>query len=267
MKELFNETRNQLIKKIIETVELKADEIAEIVEVFYDCQDLRIAHANKERTEPPSPLVQWLDFWLKAGEKVIHSKLAEWIEGEESPAECKWAYEQIGIGPIIAGGLSAHIDVVKAQNISSVWKFAGLAPGYDRKIKGVKLAYNSRLKVLCWKMGESFVKVSGKEGATYGRLYAQFKAIEIQRNEHGQYAEAAQRELERKKFKAEDSVTKKRLLAGKLSDAHLHARAKRRAVKIFLSDYWVIGRKGRGLPVSGPYPIDILGHSGKIDNL
>jgi hypothetical protein len=267
MKELFNEIRNELIKKIIETAELKANEIGEIVEIFYDTQDLRIAHANKERTEPPSPLVEWLDFWLKVGEKVIHTKLAEWIESDDSPAEAKWAYDQIGIGPIIAGGLSAHIDVTKAQHISSVWKFAGLAPGYDRKTKGVKLPYNSRLKVLCWKAGESFVKVSGKEGATYGKLYVQFKAEEIRRNEAGSYAEAAKRELERKKFRAEDSVTKKRLLAGKLSDAHLHARAKRRTVKIFLSDYWVMGRRGRGLPVTDPYPIAILGHDGKIDNL
>jgi hypothetical protein len=116
----------------------------------------------------------------------------------------------------------------------------------------------------CWKLGESFVKVSGKEGATYGHLYADFKAQEIKRNLAGAYKEAAARELGAKKFKVEDSVTKKRLLAGMLSDAHLHARAKRRAVKIFLSHYYVEGRNGRGLPVRDPYPITILGHDGKI---
>jgi hypothetical protein len=265
MRELFSESRNELIKKIIQTVELKQNEIAEIVEIFYDTQDLRIAHANKERTEPPSPLVEWLDFWLKIGERVIQNKLTQWIESDDAPPECKWAYEQIGIGPIIASGLAAHIDVAKARTISAVWRFAGLAPGFDRKVKGQKLPYNARLKVLAWKAGQSFVKVSGKEGATYGKLYAEFKGQEIKRNESGAYTEAAKNELARKKFKAEDSVTMKRLVAGKLSDAHLHARATRRTVKIFLAHYWTAGRTGRGLPVNGPYPIDILGHSGKID--
>lgn len=262
---LITEVRNELIKKIVESVTLKSHEIAEMVELYYDAQDMRIAHANKDRTEPPSPLVEWLQWWLKQGERVIHGKLTEWVESDEAPAEARWAYDQIGIGPIIAAGLAAHIDVEKAHHVSALWKFAGLAPGFDRKTKGVKLPYNSRLKVLCWKAGESFVKVSGKDGATYGKLYAQFKAIEIQHNEAGHYAEAAKQELARKKFKAEDSVTKKRLLSGKLSDAHLHARAKRKAVKIFLAHYWDQGRQGRGLPVPGPYSIDVMGHPSKIE--
>jgi hypothetical protein len=266
MKTLITETRSELITKIIRTVNLKTQEIAEMVELYYDCQDLRIAHANKERTEPPSELVEWLDFWMKAGERVIQAKLTQWVEGEDSPPEAKWAYDQIGIGPVIASGLSAHIDVAKAESISAVWKFAGQSPSFDRKVKGVKLPYNARLKVLCWKMGESFTKVSGKDGATYGKFYRQYKDEEIRRNDSGHYAEAAKRELEKKKFKTEDSVTKKRLLAGMLSDAHLHARAKRRAVKLFLAEYWCVGRKARNLPMSKPYAIAILGHTGLIDN-
>src|SRR5206468_1575636 len=166
-----------------------------VVELFYDTQNLRIAHANKERTEPASELVEWLQFWMGVGERVIQTKLANWVESEEALPEARWAYEQIGIGPVIASGLAAHIDVAKANSISAVWKFAGLAPGFDRKVKGQKLAYNARLKVLCWKAGESFVKVSGKDGATYGKLYAQFKREEIARNESGKYAAAAAAEL------------------------------------------------------------------------
>jgi hypothetical protein len=153
--------------------------------------------------------------------------------------------------------------VTEANSISAVWKFAGLAPGFDRKTKGEKLPYNSRLKTLCWKLGESFVKVSGKEDAIYGRLYADFKRDEVSRNENGQYAEAAKRELENKKFKT-DNATKKRLKEGKLADAHLHARAKRRAVKVFLSHYWTKGREARGLAIREPYAIAVLGHNGKI---
>ena len=267
MKILITETRSELITKIIRTLALKTHEIGEMVELYYDSQDLRIAHANKERTEPSSELAEWLQFWTHAGETVINGALRRWIESDESPLEAKWAYDQVGIGPIIASGLAAHILPEKAKSVSAVWKFAGLAPGFDRKQKGVKLPYNARLKVLCFKIGESFVKVSGREDAVYGKLYTQFKAEEIRRNEAGLYKVAAERELTSKKFKVEDSVTKKRLLEGKLSDAHLHSRAKRRTVKIFLSEYWLVARKARGLSISEPYAMAILGHSGKIDNV
>jgi hypothetical protein len=262
MKTLITESRNELITKIVRTLALKENEIAEMVALFYDVQHLRIQHSNRDRTEPPSELAQWLDFWNHVGEVVINNALKRWIESDDSPAECKWAYDQIGIGPVIASGLAAHIDVVKAPSISAVWKFAGLAPGYDRKIKGVKLPYNARLKVLCWKMGESFVKVSGKEDATYGKLYTEFKREELGRNDSGKYAAAAANELATKKIR--DKETKTKLESGKLTDAHLHARAKRRVVKIFLSHYWTKGREARGLPVRGPYPITVLGHDGII---
>jgi hypothetical protein len=279
MDKLTKEIRNALIDKIIQSHELSSTEIADTVALYYDAQELRIGWANKRRTEHPEepapeevkteeqaetlPMRSWFHYFLNAGERVIYGKLTDWIESEDAPAEAKWAYSQIGIGPIIAAGLAAHIDVSKAEHVSSLWKFAGLAPGFDRRQKGVKLPYNARLKVLCFKLGESFVKVSGKDGATYGHLYAQFKKEEINRNESGFYKESASRELASKTFK-NDNATKKRLMEGKLSDAHLHARAKRRTVKIFLSHLWVKAREASGLPVSEPYSIAILKHDGKI---
>jgi hypothetical protein len=256
------ETKSELLTKIIQTLELQTHEIADVISLYYDCQDLRIAHANKRRTEAPSELVQWLDFWLHIGENVIYGKLKKWVESPDCPAEAVWAYEQIGIGPVIAAGLAAHINIEKANTVSAVWKFAGQAPGFDRKVKGKKLPYNARLKVVCWKLGESFVKVSGKEGATYGKLYAEFKAEEIRRNQSGQYAEAAARELRTKKIT--DKEAKAILESGHLTDGGLHSRAKRRAVKLFLSHYWLKGREAKGLPIRPPYPIQILGHDGEI---
>jgi hypothetical protein len=257
-------TRRELIDRLIKAYELEAKDVADAVEIYYDAQKLRIAHANKDRAEGPGELVTWLAFWLDLGESVIKGKLTNWVEGPDSPAEAKWAYDQIGIGPVLAAGLAAHIDPEKARTPSSIWKFAGLAPGFDRRVKGTKLPYNARLKTLVWKVGESFVKVSGKEGATYGHLYAQFKAEEVRDNEAGKNAAQAKHELATKKFKKEECVTVERLKEGKLSDDHIHQRAKRKAVKIFLSHYYVKGREARGLPVSKPYSIDIQGHDGEI---
>lgn len=252
--------KNLIVEKIEQSYELEQSEIGHCVELYYDAQSLRIRHANKERTEQRGVLSQWLAEWLGQGEKQIYNKLHQWVESDRPSPEAKWAYSQVGIGPVIAAGLSAYIDVARSRTISSLWRFAGLAPGFDRRVRGEKLPYNARLKVLCWKMGESFVKVSGKEGATYGHIYARFKAHEIDKNASGRYANAAQAELQKKSFKREN-VTKKKLESGQLSDAHLHARAMRKAVKQFLSDYWVVGRKARGLPVTLPYAFEVLHHS------
>ena len=43
--------------------------------------------------------------------------------------------------------------------------------------KGERRPWNAELKVLCWKLGDSFVKVSNKEGALYGRIYRERKAL------------------------------------------------------------------------------------------
>jgi hypothetical protein len=257
------ETRSILIDKLMQDYQLHSAEISEAVELYYDAQKLRIMHSNKEFSEGESQLGSWFALWLELGEKLIIRKLTKWVLSDDSPSEAKWAYDQYGIGPVLAAGLSAHIKPEKADSVSAVWKFAGLAPGFDHKVKGQALPYNARLKVLCWKIGESFVKVSGKEEAVYGQLYVQFKKEEVQKNDTGRYKEAAERELANKKFS--DNATKKRLLEGKLSDGHLHSRAKRRAVKLFLSHYYMKGRESRGLPVREPYAIAIQGHDGLIE--
>jgi hypothetical protein len=260
--DLIKETRSVLIDKILAAYQLKAADIADVVELYYDCQNLREMHANRQRTEGENDLTEWFYKWLHLGENVIKGKLQKWVESDDSPPETKWAYAQIGIGPVIAAGLAAHIDVKKAPTISSLWKFAGQAPGFDRKVKGTKLPYNAKLKNLVWKLEESFVKVSGKEGATYGRLYAEFKAEETRRNDEGRNAEAASLQLKTKRYSKPEA--KKTLESGKLTDGHVHNRAKRRVAKIFLSHYWLKGREAGGLPVRKPYPIGVLGHDGEI---
>ena len=93
-----------------------------------------------------------------------------------------------------------------------------------------KRPWNAALKTLCWKIGESFVKVSGNPGDFYGKLYAQRKLIEEQRNAAGAFAGQAAAKL--KKFKIDKTtIAYQHYAAGKLPPAHIHARAKRWAVK------------------------------------
>jgi transposase len=39
-----------------------------------------------------------------------------------------WAKSIIGIGPVIAAGLLAHIEIERAPTVGHIWAFAGLDP-------------------------------------------------------------------------------------------------------------------------------------------
>lgn len=114
----------------------------------------------------------------------------------------------------------------------------------DRSIKNLKnqLAkppYNKDMAVLCWKIGDSFMKRSGNKDSLYGRLYRERKALETQRNNAGMYAEQAKQQLATIGY-SQGTATYKALASGKLSDGQINERAKRWAVKIFISHLYEI---------------------------
>jgi hypothetical protein len=98
-----------------------------------------------------------------------------------------------------------------------------------------KRPWNADLKVLCWKIGESFMKVSGRENAFYGQMYRERKIYEVERDERGGNAETAARTLREKNFS--DAATRKIYESGHLPPGRLNLRAQRWATKLFLS-HW-----------------------------
>lgn len=119
--------------------------------------------------------------------------------------------------------------------------------------------HNADFKVLCWKAGQSFVKVSGNEDAFYGRIYAERKIYEIERNDRGGNADAAAKALREKNY-GKETEAYKAYSVGKLPKAQIQARAERYAVKLFLSHLHEIWRKAEGLPLPAEYAQAILGH-------
>ena len=180
----------------------------------------------------------------------------------------QWCREITGIGPVIAAGLLAHIEIEKAPTAGHIWSFAGLDP--DRKWeKGKKRPWNASLKTLCWKIGESFVKVSNNPKDVYGKLYQQRKALEDQRNDRLEFRSQAENkieEIQRNKiswnsFQQTVSYTDY-YSQGKLPPAHIHARAKRYAVKIFLSHlHGEMYRDHYHCEPPVPFAVAILGHA------
>lgn len=101
-----------------------------------------------------------------------------------------------------------------------------------------KPPYNSQLKTLCWKIGDSIVKRSNFEFSLYGRLYKERKALETYRNERGMFAEQAKRELETKNFEKKDVIAIYE--SGRLTPSHIDNRARRWVEQIFITHVFEI---------------------------
>lgn len=97
-----------------------------------------------------------------------------------------------------------------------------------------KPPYNTDLKKMMFIIGDLFIKNSGRGKSLYGKIYKDKKLEYIAKNETGEYAERAAQELAEKNYD-KNTPTYKRLIEGKLSDAHINARARRYAVKLFIS--------------------------------
>jgi hypothetical protein len=285
-------------------VTLERREARYLVDSYYQMQDYRISSENQIRSmskdDEPHLTLDFFSSQMRMLENQIKSVLDTWSSSKELGV---WAKSITGIGPVIAAGLLAHIDIEKAPTVGHIWRYAGLDPTMTWE-KGQKRPWNSDLKVICWKAGESFVKVSGNKNDIYGKFYVQRKEYEIERNDavievdtkivkgamtdpnKGAYivrddemvsayliegkwyvggnAKAAWQTLNRKKI-GKDTDAYKAYSVGKLPPAHIHARAKRYAVKLFLAHYHETGyRLHYGEEPPAPYPIAVLGHAHRI---
>lgn len=119
--------------------------------------------------------------------------------------------------------------------------------------------WNASLKTLCWKVGQSFMKFSGRDDCYYGKIYRERKAYEIARNERGDNKELASSLMSKFKNKSTDAYGY--LSSGVLPPAQIDARARRYAVKLFLSHLhgaWYEEHYGTKPPL--PYPIAHMDH-------
>jgi hypothetical protein len=231
-----------------------------LVDAYYQTQEYRIAaHAQlRAATDDAEPhaIIEWHSDQMELLERVIKNQLGVWA-ASKVPGE--WALSIPGIGPVLAAGLLAHIDITKAPTVGHIWSFAGLDPNVVWAPK-TKRPWNADLKVICWKIGESFIKVSNRDNDIYGHVYAARKLQEITKNEAGDFADQAAATLLAKKF-GQDTMAIKYYQQGKLPPARIHARARRYSVKLFLSHlHHVMYESHYGTQPPKPYIIEHGGH-------
>lgn len=217
---------------------LSPNEARFLVDNYYMMQKNRIAASHQMRTldknNEPHAVIDWLETQSEMLENQIKRALDKWTDNQPVGV---WAKSICGIGPVIAAGLLAHIDIEHSPTAGHIWSFAGLNP--DRKWeKGEKRPFNASLKTLCaFKLGESFVKVQSNDNDIYGRVFAMRKKQELDDNEALKFKALAD---ERKENVKKSTDAYKSYKVGKLPPAHIHARARRYAVKLFLAHYHMV---------------------------
>lgn len=250
----------KLNKDLKEAVKvLSPNEIRYLVDMYYAVQEYRKALASQTRQseQEPNALMSFLFEQIHRIEKNINKALDVWTDHNRMG---QWLKDITGIGPVISAGLLAHIDIEKAPTVGHIWSFAGLNP-LAKWNKGEKRPWNAKLKVLTWKIGDSFVKTSNHPKSVYGPLYQQRKKREIEKNDKLEFKGQAEEILKTKRI-GKDTEAYKYYSQGKLPPAHIDARARRYAVKQFLSDLhgeWYRHHFKKEPPK--PYPIAILGHA------
>jgi hypothetical protein len=269
-----------------------------LVDIYYQMQDQRIrinnqvAGLERDATKTgneaePHDALSWLMAQFGTLEQQVAKLLTIYVEFHPMA----WFFERtVGIGPILAAGLLAHIDIKKAPTAGHIWAFAGLDPTTTWE-KKTKRPFNADLKKLCWKIGDSFVKTSGHTHGVYGRLYRERKAEEWRRNTAGAFSTQARAKLDSTRIGKDTDAfawysgacsaakTMALLEAGKtltvaacaakgeagtpmLPPAHIDMRARRYAVKMFLSHlqecWW---RQEYDQDPPAPYALAQAGHA------
>lgn len=97
-----------------------------------------------------------------------------------------------------------------------------------------KPPYNTDLKKRMYIVGDMFIRNSNREKSLYGKIYKNKKLEYTQKNEEGGFADQAKEILESKNF-SKNTDAYKALSEGRLPAAQINARARRYAVKLFIS--------------------------------
>jgi len=169
--------------------------------------------------------------------------MMEFVENE--PIYTEFLQHIIGISAVLSSNLIKEFGYCEnAPYISSLWKYCGMhvvdgeAP---KRKRGKQLDFNLRLRALCWKIADSFIK---QRTPFYRGIYDKEKARqnELLESALGKMSDEEKKEFE--KIKGKGTEEKKRKFMDKfdkkapLSKKHAEMRARRKMVKIFLAHYW-----------------------------
>ena len=186
---------------------------------------------------------------LQARVKDRTNLINAWIHDHREEPLIKSAMNVKSMGAQTVAYLVTYVVPEKAKHRSSVWKYVGLdKASHERYEKGITSGGAKRLRTALWRCIDSMWK---NKDCPYRQIGDRVKA-RLEQSE-----------------KMVSSRTVKGLLKTMMwkdtMKCHRHGAAYRKMMKEVIGDYWVVARKFAGLPTSGPYVQDMLGHEDITD--
>jgi len=148
------------------------------VDLFYQTQDIRKRAREQVRSmeEEPEPH-KFLEFVYSNANKLerrIYTAMDEYSSGR---VVGRWSKLNFGIGPVLAAGFMAGIDITKAPTVGHIWRFCGQDPTVEwlGKVRGEAL-----VKEICGSRGwttrvvteEQLIQVANEVNRKLGNLRA-----------------------------------------------------------------------------------------------
>lgn len=114
------------------------------------------------------------------------------------------------------------------DSVNSRWDKTGMIAA------AAKIPYNATLKMLMWKIGQSFFMNCHNEKSMYGAIYVNRKIYESKKNDALEYKDQAEKALRDKNY-GKDTTAYSEYIQGRLPKQHIDMRARRYAVTKFVS--------------------------------
>lgn len=215
----------------------------------------RIKAVEQGRDEMPEAHLEIIEFWHRTfinHESLLDNQIVDLVKPIPVVEEM---VEVRGIGKILAAKVISMIDIHECHNRADLWRYCGFAvlpfcedckvfiePNLDacsecggenivmkaeRKVKGQPLHYNAELKVACYNVGRSLMRVNGDYKQ---RVY----------NSARQHYDDNRPDW---------------------SKLRRHQAAMRKMIKLWLSHLWEVWRKLEQLPIHDPYVLNMKDHS------
>lgn len=143
---------------------LSIEEVGYLVKAYYAWQEKRKESDNQKRTLVEDHKPHAVIAWMVAQEETMENQIKRSLDKftDHHPVG-KWMKSIHGIGPVIAAGILAHIDIEKAPTAGHIWRYAGLDPTVSWLSKEV---VTKTINEHC----DEFGQVAASEGARESRM-------------------------------------------------------------------------------------------------
>ena len=119
----------------VAAVDMSKEEARKLLTIYFDwvrpymaAKSARVSLAAAGKT---CPVIRFTYLSITHLRDNIEDLLGLWVAANH-PAAKYFLTKVNGVGPATAAGLAAYIDIDKCKSVSSVWKYAGLAPNSRR---------------------------------------------------------------------------------------------------------------------------------------